>query len=158
MNHKTETISVDITADLRHNLRTPLNQIIGYSEMLAEDAKDAGQTAFVADLEKIHKAAHNLLALLDTALAPNSQMTNTPTPVITEAAVDTLPVLHPEKASPGKILVVDDNASNRDLLARRLQRHGHLTSMAEDGVQALEMLRQSPGYRAPLDRALCQPG
>lgn len=144
MNPKTETISVEITADLRHNLRTPLNQIIGYTELLTEDAREANLTAFVADLEKIHKAAHNLLALLNTALAPNLQMINTPAPVITEAAVDTLPVLHPEKASPGKILVVDDNASNRDLLARRLQRHGHVTSMAEDGVQALEMLRRLP--------------
>ncbi|SJM95387.1 response regulator [Crenothrix polyspora] len=144
MTHKTETINVEITADLRHTLRTPLNQIIGYSEMLAEDAKDAGQTAFVADLGKIHQAAHTLLNLLDTLFAPAPQEAiRTPVPVST-ASVEALAPTLSKEVTAGRILVVDDNASNRDLLARRLQRHGHLTSMAEDGVQALEMLRQSP--------------
>ena len=35
---------------------------------------------------------------------------------------------------PSRILVVDDNASNRDLLARRLQRQGHTVLQAEDGA------------------------
>ena len=30
-------------ATLRHDLRTPINQIIGYSEMLDDDAAAAGQ-------------------------------------------------------------------------------------------------------------------
>ena len=34
---------------------------------------------------------------------------------------------------PSRILVVDDNASNRDLLSRRLQRQGHTVLQAEDG-------------------------
>lgn len=42
----------------------------------------------------------------------------------------------------GRILVVDDNALNRDMLSRRVKRQGHTVSTAEDGVQALEMLRQ----------------
>lgn len=39
------------------------------------------------------------------------------------------------------ILVVDDNAANRDMLARRLARQGHEVIVAADGYQALEMLR-----------------
>ncbi|MGL5062298.1 MAG: adenylate/guanylate cyclase domain-containing protein [Microcoleus sp.] len=45
------------------------------------------------------------------------------------------------KGDEGCVLVVDDNEVNRDLLARRLQRQGHAVSVAEDGFQALEMMR-----------------
>ncbi|MEG4109484.1 adenylate/guanylate cyclase domain-containing protein [Microcoleus sp. S13_C5] len=48
------------------------------------------------------------------------------------------------KGDEGSVLVVDDNEVNRDLLARRLQRQGHLVTVAEDGLQALEMLRSDP--------------
>ncbi|MCB8965537.1 MAG: response regulator [Ardenticatenaceae bacterium] len=42
------------------------------------------------------------------------------------------------------ILIVDDNEMNRDILARRLKRQGYETVMAENGVVALEMVRQHP--------------
>jgi DNA-binding response OmpR family regulator len=42
------------------------------------------------------------------------------------------------------VLVVDDNEMNRDMLSRRLERQGYQAIMAEDGVQALEMLPQHP--------------
>jgi DNA-binding response OmpR family regulator len=42
------------------------------------------------------------------------------------------------------VLVVDDNEMNRDMLSRRLERQGYRSIMAEDGVQALEMLPQHP--------------
>ncbi len=48
------------------------------------------------------------------------------------------------KGDEGCVLVVDDNEVNRDLLARRLQRQGHAVSVAEDGFQALEMMRSAP--------------
>ncbi len=55
-------------ASMSHELRTPLNAIIGYSEMLQEDAEDAGQDALVADLGKIHAAGKHLLALINDVL------------------------------------------------------------------------------------------
>lgn len=42
--------------------------------------------------------------------------------------------------TPAHILVVDDVEANRDLLARRLQRQGHVVEQAEHGQQALDML------------------
>lgn len=42
----------------------------------------------------------------------------------------------------GHILVVDDNPTNRDLLVRRLSRMGHTSTMAENGVEALEKIEQ----------------
>src|SRR5258706_10627019 len=61
--------STDPMSYLRHELRTPLNQIIGYSEMLEEDAEQSGQKAFVPDLQKIQRAARNLLEVINTHLA-----------------------------------------------------------------------------------------
>ena len=42
---------------------------------------------------------------------------------------------------PFRLLVVDDNEMNRDVLTRRLQKHGHETSTAENGRAALEALQ-----------------
>ena len=55
-------------ANMSHELRTPLNAIIGYSEMLQEEAQDASNDQFVADLEKIHGAGKHLLALINDIL------------------------------------------------------------------------------------------
>lgn len=40
------------------------------------------------------------------------------------------------------VLVVDDNEMNRDLLHRRLSRHGYNISMVEDGAQAISILKE----------------
>jgi signal transduction histidine kinase len=55
-------------ANMSHELRTPLNAILGYSEMLAEDAKDLGQDEFVTDLEMINSAGKHLLSLINDIL------------------------------------------------------------------------------------------
>ena len=41
----------------------------------------------------------------------------------------------------GIVMVVDDTETNRDLLSRRLQRQGHQVVMAENGLEALELLK-----------------
>ncbi len=55
-------------ANMSHELRTPLNAIIGYSEMLQEEAEDAGQEDFVPDLKKIQSAGRHLLELINAVL------------------------------------------------------------------------------------------
>ena len=55
-------------ANMSHELRTPMNAILGYSEMLMEDANDAGLSEFVADLTKINAAGKHLLALINAVL------------------------------------------------------------------------------------------
>lgn len=40
-----------------------------------------------------------------------------------------------------KILLVEDNEMNRDMLSRRLQRKGYAVVMAHDGEQGLELAR-----------------
>ena len=55
-------------ANVSHELRTPLNAIMGYSEMLMEDAAEAGAEQTVADLEKINTSGKHLLDLINTLL------------------------------------------------------------------------------------------
>src|SRR3990172_7317867 len=47
-------------------------------------------------------------------------------------------------AETGHLLVVDDNKVNRLLLGRRLEQQGHTVAFAENGREALEMLRTQP--------------
>ncbi len=55
-------------ANMSHEPRTPLNAIIGYSEMLKEDAEAVAATDTVADLERILSAGRHLLALINDVL------------------------------------------------------------------------------------------
>lgn len=138
----------DPLAGLRHDLRTPLNQILGYSEMLEEDAAAAGQADVVADLQKIQAAARRLLEVISTRLADGLTMPVGRRPhdagdrhdggVADEAAADgrmTRRALH------GRVLVVDDVEENRDVLTRRLRLEGLDVATAADGRAALDLAR-----------------
>ncbi len=48
-----------------HDLRTPLGQIIGYAELLAERAEAAGDERFAPDVKKISAAGYRMLALIE---------------------------------------------------------------------------------------------
>ena len=56
--------------NLKHDLRTPLNHIIGYCEMLLEEAADLPQPALVADLERIHFAGRRRLTVINDLFDP----------------------------------------------------------------------------------------
>ncbi|MGD9979834.1 MAG: sensor histidine kinase [Hyphomonadaceae bacterium] len=55
-------------ATMSHELRTPLNAIIGYGEMLMENADERGDQQDRDDLDRIHGAAHRLLAMINDVL------------------------------------------------------------------------------------------
>jgi len=156
-------------ARLRHDLRTPINHILGYAELLQEELADnapAGQEEFASDLKKIHSAAQALLKLVNTHLSPDgfaALVADCPPGEERAAADHALPANvgekalftdsgdstpareeEPEAPIPGKILVVDDNPANRETLCRRLQKQGHLTVEAGDGRAALRRLRDEP--------------
>ncbi|WP_310389413.1 adenylate/guanylate cyclase domain-containing protein [Roseateles sp.] len=50
--------------------------------------------------------------------------------------------MRPEDQRPGQILLVDDNRVNRLLLTRHVSQLGHQVANAENGLMALQMLRQ----------------
>ncbi len=55
-------------ANMSHEMRTPLNAIIGYSELLLEEVHELDPAEFVPDLEKIRGAGRHLLGLINDVL------------------------------------------------------------------------------------------
>jgi adenylate cyclase len=144
---------------LRHDLRTPINAIKGYGEMLREDAADGGAETFVADLDKLLGEATLFLDRIDGLVTysggdtpPSDGVPRTASEITapTRMVESLLKAVRPVAANeadlaavrPSRILVVDDNPSNRDLLSRRLQRQGHTVLQAEDGARALALVEK----------------
>jgi DNA-binding response OmpR family regulator len=206
-----------LVANFRHELRSPLNAVIGYSEMLLEDVADAEELErLYPGLENIHVTANQLLSLVNEALHPDRTSIGAeelraalraPTEaliadceallaggeVLGQAALipDLKKIcsasesflsliedadefwriaagggelrLHQEASDASVLVVVQDDASlpeddgmrtdgdlllivdddevNRDVLARHLGRQGYAAAVAENGIEALEMVR-----------------
>ena len=133
-----ETSTV-MNSQTRHDLFNWLNQIIGYSEILTEEAESAGQDKFVGDLAKINDAAQQMLERLETLISCsqvcNARVDNT----FVKKQVAKKPVVD-NRITIGRILIVDDNQANREILSRRLERQGHQTVLVGNGIEALEKL------------------
>ena len=144
-------------ASLRHDLRTPIGQVLGYGEILLEDLRDLERPDLLADVEKIHAAGMRLLALVDERLT-SAALEPGNIPMVQVAPDNHAPVekeptdisLSPpdftqkESGESGLLLIVDDSEDNRDVLARRLQKQGHWAITAPGGKEALEALAEQP--------------
>src|ERR1043166_3090897 len=53
-----------------------------------------------------------------------------------------------------KILLVEDNEMNRDMLSRRLERKGYTVAIAVDGLQGVEMATADPPALILMDMSL----
>ena len=124
-------------------MRTPVNHIIGYSEMLIEDAEAMGQTHQVADLQKIHSAAQQLLHLIHTGLSPEN-VQNNPSQKPQSHPTEREKNPEPARALQGSVLAVDDHPENLEVLARRLERQGLRVERAENGRAALGLVHARP--------------
>ena len=49
----------------RHNLKNPINAILGYSEMLIEDCEDEGIVKPLEDLNKLYNAGQEVLSVIE---------------------------------------------------------------------------------------------
>src|SRR5690349_19800196 len=70
----TETIENAALSELRHNLRTPVNHMLGYTELLIEDAQEARKTAALEPLRQIHSSARAALADINQALGKKNSV------------------------------------------------------------------------------------
>ena len=178
-------------AELRHNLRTPVNHVLGYTEMLLEDANEAHDQESLDALRHVHSAARAILSDVNQSLGNRnaveseelSDLLHKLQPrverirgcisavrsrpirdewkadldrieragagilrVLSDRAGDAAaPAEQPEAALPktvpkngARLLVVDDNANNRYILCRRLQRQGYGVDEARHGSEALD--------------------
>ncbi|HFC76643.1 MAG TPA: response regulator [Candidatus Moranbacteria bacterium] len=161
----------NITSEIRHNLRTPINAIIGYGEMLLEDMDAEEHKDAILDLQKILNSARRLLTLIGD-LSYLSKRSNQPQ----NEEVSNIGMVKSEKpekpafkinkvakssletdkidihnitieddinylSQNASLLVVDDGENNRELLSRRLKKEGFEVEEAENGLQALEKIR-----------------
>jgi DNA-binding response OmpR family regulator len=122
---------------LRHSLRTPLTTLRGYSELVLGES--AGDDGLADNLGRMMVEVSRLFAHLDTIvefhLAPamSAQLMRSMSAPADAGAGD---------PAPADILVVDDNDSNRELLARQLRQDGHRVGTAEDGTGTLNYLNR----------------
>ncbi|MBW2644421.1 MAG: response regulator, partial [Deltaproteobacteria bacterium] len=65
-------------------------------------------------------------------------------------------ILEPEKPSirTGRILVMDDEESIRNLSKQRLSRLGYESELAKDGAQAIELYKKSMDFGQPFDAVI----
>ena len=155
--------------NLRHELRTPLNAIIGYSELLLEDAAADGPEGFIPDLEKIRSACKLFLSFIEDIAgfsrikhgAADPAFCHSDASSMVRSVMNDIPPLEEARpcldaANRGSLLVIDDNATSRDLMRRQLERQGHTVTVAENGQQALEIMQAGTFDMVLLD--LMMPG
>jgi len=139
-----------IQSKMRHDLRNPLNAIKGYAELLLEELDELGGV-IRADLGALLGESESLLARIDVIVdfsrgEESAELTRQDEGDVASMIANLVRTVKPIEArdaaphETGRILVVDDNASNRDLLFRRLSHDGHHVSKAASGRRALEML------------------
>jgi sigma-B regulation protein RsbU (phosphoserine phosphatase) len=133
-----------LPSKLLHDLRTPLNHILGYTEMLIEQAKEQGRDDFVPDLQTIQGGGKQMLALINdnfhSIRSPETREAVAAPRKKHSAPIEQEPAGEASTKEQGSLLIVDDVEANRDVLSRRLERQGYAVATAEDGRQALEKL------------------
>lgn len=142
------SLQTDLESRLRHDLRTPLNAIIGYSELVLEDLDGVAAEKLRPDLERLLAEARQLLGFVETIIDLSQRQPDPERDIglggglVTDLRRALRPALGlPRASSTARILVVDDDQSNRQLLARRLEHEGHAVVTAESGRGALDILR-----------------
>ena len=137
---------------LRHDLRTPLTAIIGYGELVLEDAHGSVRATVISDLNKVLALAGRMLGEIDDLIALKGDREASGAAAPADVVAKVLQSIKPldsegapqAQTAAGRILVVDDNAANRDLLARRLAREGHQVRTAGGGRAALQLADGEP--------------
>jgi PAS domain S-box-containing protein len=188
-----DLMNPEAIARLRHGLRTPLNHLIGYAEMVRDQARDQSAASEAGLMEQVLTAARQMVDQVQEALPLKAHIAQDAVPVLraalgpwlqrvektlstfeeltggacekemrkmraalTElrglsrgAAPDrTVPIPLPpareeqprSRSASGRIRVVDDDADNREILVRRLEREGYEAVSESDGASALDRL------------------
>lgn len=114
-----------------------LYDIITLVQTAKRSCSSEDRKAFLPDLQKILEAANATSELFEEAFTQYLEPGNssaTPLPDMDEAS-------KPSRDT-GSVLVVDDDAFNREILTRHLERQGHRVAQAPDGAHALKALKK----------------
>jgi PAS domain S-box-containing protein len=197
-----DLLTPEAVARIRHNLRVPLNHIIGYAGIVYRQAKDQAASEEMESMQQVLESARQIGDMIAEALPVSSHVGDASIPRLQVAmrgyldqiasALDRfqqaslgaceveigrirhatsqladfargakppapapgrafeMPAAGTENVSApgpgsagapgGRILVVDDDARNRQILERRLAHEGFTTASAANGRAALELL------------------
>ncbi|MGZ6018496.1 MAG: response regulator [Phenylobacterium sp.] len=119
----------EFLSDMSHALRTPLNGVSGLAQALEGTALDAAQQALLAEIRASAAELERLVhGLLDYGEAGRPQAA---------------PILDLGGAAQLRVLVADDNPTNRKVIELMLTAAGAQPTCVEDGAQALEAWRSA---------------
>ena len=135
------------TYKVQQDLRTPVDHIIGYSELLMEQAESQNCPEILQDLRRIHEAAAHwlqrmeaaLLALADSKNLKGSTAIQPMTGALSPREVSPTSIESIAKFAPGggeHILIAEDDPFNLDILRRRVERFGYKVTTTGDGESA----------------------
>lgn len=136
-------------AELRHRLRTPLNHIVGYSEMLLEEFGPEDVSEIPVRLRNICAAAHELL----TSLSAAAEEIYSPEPHLHSLGAGMLPFLYEISQNVGELL--RETAENMTLdLLRIGSATAELMAFAHDSTSAKQArtstrMEPAPGRNMP---------
>jgi CheY-like chemotaxis protein len=126
----------EFLADMSHELRTPLNGVTGLASALDDTELDPHQKSLVADIrasaEELEVLVHGLLDYGDADLTLKGEG---PGPVGRAA--------FQADGGPVKVLVADDNATNRKVIELMLTAAGAAPTTVENGLEAVEAWRNT---------------
>jgi putative two-component system response regulator len=109
-------------------------QVVAIANRYDELRNDDGDSSQAAALARLHdEAAGGAFELELTSLFAAALDEESPVPAMSRH-------MRPKKVPPARVLCVDDNPINRDLVAASLQDAGFRVSFAENGAQAVEII------------------
>ena len=137
----------DLQARLRHDLRSPINAIIGYLEMMLEDCEDDIAPSAVQDIISILREARLLAVRIDEVVdgaepAEDATETDRQEKIAAGLAQSLFARGQSGSSLTGHILVIDDEAPNREILRRQLERKGHKVTTVRSATETYAELGQ----------------
>lgn len=126
----------DHLKEVRHDMRAAVGVIMGYGELVQDVLEDLeGTESAVAVVVDLQKKAADLLTVIELFALEEAK-------VDVQENEEDIDVYMPSLVT-GNVLVVDDSPQKRELLSRKLKKVGHTVHVVEDGMKALEYLREA---------------
>lgn len=125
-------------ARLSHELRSPLNAILGYASLAIEDAEAGELAELPQDLRKIRGAGQNLLALIDNLLQLAEDRTGRESaarlPFLLREVLTQVVSEHGQ-AAPDKLISLDELAGRETLFGNRAKVARAIGSLIDDAIR-----------------------
>ncbi|MDC7226227.1 MAG: diguanylate cyclase [Spirochaetales bacterium] len=131
-----------IRVKVNHDLRSPLNAIMGFSDLLLQTETDPEKTKF---LGAIKSGGETLLAIIEEialAIKMNLKVSRTTSAALSHGSTDLKSKDSLDNSAEALIMIVDDMIENVVFLEKILQKSGFRTISANSGDSALDLLTE----------------